>query len=98
MMVEDLSFPVEVVGCPTAREPDGLALSSRNAYLSPDERAVAPVLYAALGRGARMIQDGEHDAEMVRGAMAQLICDAPLGELDYVEVADRADSRAAQRV
>ena len=87
-MADDLSFPVDVVGCPVVREPDGLALSSRNAYLTPEEREVAPVLQAALQEGAGLIRAGECDADTVRGRMAEVIAAAPLGELDYVEVAD----------
>ncbi|MCO5318663.1 MAG: pantoate--beta-alanine ligase [Microthrixaceae bacterium] len=87
-MAADLSFPVEVVGCPTLREPDGLAMSSRNAYLSERERSVAPVLHEALIRGARLILGGETDASAVRAEMARAVRSAPLGELDYVAVAD----------
>ncbi len=87
-MARDLSFPVEVLGCPVVREPDGLAMSSRNVYLTAEERAVAPVLHESLVRGARMIEAGERDAAAVRTAMADLIGSAPLGVLDYVEVAD----------
>ena len=87
-MAADLSFPVDVVGIPTARAPDGLALSSRNAYLDDDERAVAPVLNEALRRGAAAINAGEVDADEVRRTMATVIESAPLGKLDYVEVAD----------
>lgn len=87
-MADDLSFPVEVVGCPTVREADGLAMSSRNAYLSPAEREVAPVLHEALQAGARMIAAGETVSEVVRSEMARTIRAAPLGELDYVEVVD----------
>ncbi len=87
-MAHDLSAPVAVVGCPVIREPDGLAMSSRNVYLSAEERAVAPVLNAALRHGANLIGSGETDAERVRSEMADLIQAAPLGELDYVEVVD----------
>jgi pantoate--beta-alanine ligase len=87
-MALDLSFPVEVVGAPTVREPDGLALSSRNVYLTAEEREVAPVLQRALRTGAAAIADGETDADAVRATMAAVIDAAPLGELDYVEVAD----------
>jgi len=87
-MVADLSMPVEVVPCPTLREPDGLARSSRNVYLDPAEREVAPVLHRALTAGAAAIAAGEADAEVVRRVMAGIIDAAPLGELDYVEVAD----------
>jgi pantoate--beta-alanine ligase len=87
-MALDLSFPVQVVGCPVVREPDGLAMSSRNVYLSAEEREVAPVLHDSLVLGARLIEGGERDASVVRGAMAEHIRSAPLGELDYVEVGD----------
>ncbi|MFZ4518358.1 MAG: pantoate--beta-alanine ligase [Microthrixaceae bacterium] len=87
-MVRDLSFPLEVVGCPTSREPDGLARSSRNVYLDPAERAVAPVLHRALQEGRSRIAAGETDPDAVRDAMAAVVRAAPLGELDYVDVVD----------
>ncbi|HNI35158.1 MAG TPA: pantoate--beta-alanine ligase [Microthrixaceae bacterium] len=87
-MVADLSVPVTVVGCPTLREDDGLARSSRNVYLSPEERAAAPVLHRALCLGASLIRAGETDADTVRAAMAAEIATQALGTLDYVEVAD----------
>jgi pantoate--beta-alanine ligase len=90
-MAEDLSLPVEVVSCPTRREPDGLAMSSRNVYLTPEERAAAPVVYTALRSGAAAIAAGERDPEAVRELMAQIIEAEPLARLDYAEVVD-ADS------
>jgi pantoate--beta-alanine ligase len=87
-MVRDLSIPVEVVGCPTVREPDGLALSSRNAYLTPEERAAAPVVHAALQAGRADIDAGERDPAKVRDLMRDLIAAQPLAELDYAEVVD----------
>ena len=89
-MAADLSAPVEVIGCPIVREPDGLAMSSRNVYLTDPERATAPVLRRALLTGASLIRSGETDAERVRAAVAAVIDAAPHGELDYVEVADPA--------
>jgi len=94
----DLSFPVEVVGCPTVREPDGLALSSRNAYLTPEERAAAPVLHWALVAGAAAIEAGERDAAKVRGLMADLIRAQPLAELDYAEVIDAGTLRRVDQL
>lgn len=90
-MVADLSMPVDVVGCETVREDDGLAMSSRNAYLSPEERAVAPVVHRALRAGAAVILAGERDPAAVRAAMAAVVAGEPLGELDYAEVVQAAD-------
>ena len=87
-MVRDLSIPVEVVACPTTRDPDGLALSSRNAYLTLEERAAAPVLHASLQAGRMAIDAGERDPAKVRSLMADLISAEPLAELDYAEVVD----------
>jgi pantoate--beta-alanine ligase len=93
-MVADLSFPVEVVACPIVRDPDGLALSSRNAYLSPEERAAAPVLHRALVAGAAAVErDGQRDAASVRAVMGNLIAAEPLADLDYAEVVDARDLR-----
>lgn len=85
-MVLDLSLPVEVVGCPTVREADGLALSSRNAYLTPAERAAAPVVHRALQAARSLVTDGERDPAVVRAAMAAVIAAEPLAVLDYAEV------------
>ena len=82
-MAKDLSLPVRVVGCPTVREPDGLALSSRNAYLSEAERAQAPVLRRALESGAALVEAGEADPVAVEAHMAAVIATAPLAEIDY---------------
>jgi pantoate--beta-alanine ligase len=90
-MVRDLSFPVRVVGCPTVRNVDGLALSSRNSYLNAEERAAAPVIYRALQAGAALILAGERDAAAVRELMAGIVEAEPLAKLDYVAVVD-ADS------
>jgi pantoate--beta-alanine ligase len=90
-MARDLSFPVEVVGCPTVRELDGLALSSRNSYLTPGEREAAPVVYRALRAGVATVLAGERDPAAVRTLMAQIIEAEPLAQLDYAEIVD-ADS------
>lgn len=87
-MVRDLSLPVEVVACPTLRDPDGLALSSRNIYLLPAERAAAPVLHAALLAGRMAIDAGEVNPAKVRALVADLINAEPLAHLDYAEVVD----------
>ena len=89
-LTADLSLPVEVVGCPTVREDDGLAMSSRNAYLSEAERAAAPVVYRSLQAGLAAIASGQRDPSSVRAAMAALIDAEPLAELDYADVVDAA--------
>lgn len=93
-MVADLSMPVDVVGCETVREDDGLAMSSRNAYLSPDERAAAPVVHRALHAGAAVILAGERDPAAVDAAMAAVIAAVPQAELDYAAVVGTVDLTA----
>ena len=83
-MAADLSMPVDVVPCPTMREDDGLAMSSRNVYLTPEERAEAPVLRRALDAGLAAIAAGETDPTAVEAAMADIVATASLGTLDYV--------------
>jgi pantoate--beta-alanine ligase len=87
-MVRDLRFPVEIVVCPTVRESDGLALSSRNAYLDPQERGAALVLSRALVRAQMLHAKGEHSAERIRLEMLSILRDEPLADVDYVSVAD----------
>lgn len=83
-----LDFPIEVVGCPTVREPDGLAMSSRNVYLSPEERRAALVLTRALDSAAAAIAAGEPDGARVAQRMAEAISSEPLARLDYAACAD----------
>ncbi len=97
-MARDLRFDVEIAGLPTVREPDGLALSSRNAYLSPEEREAAPVLSRALGRARELFAGGERDAERLREAMRSLIAGEPLARVDYVSVADGETLRELDRL
>jgi pantoate--beta-alanine ligase len=87
-MASDLSFPVEVIGCEIVREPDGLALSSRNIYLSPEQRGAAVVLNRALREAAELIEGGETDAVRVRTTMVDAVDAEPLASLDYAEVID----------
>jgi pantoate--beta-alanine ligase len=87
-MVRDLNLPVTVRVMPTVREPDGVAMSSRNAYLSKDERRQATCLYGALTEARRLYQAGETDAAALRRAMEEVIARAPLARPDYVEVVD----------
>jgi pantoate--beta-alanine ligase len=87
-MVEDLDFGVEIRVCPTVREPDGLAMSSRNTYLEPDQRARAALLYQALKAGAATIEAGERSAAAVEGSMRGVLEKEPSIELEYVGVYD----------
>jgi len=87
-MALDLALPTEVIPCETVREPDGLAMSSRNARLTPTGRAAAPVLRTALLAGAQAIRGGTADARSVRRTMADVLASEPLAESDYVSVAD----------
>ncbi len=87
-MVRDLSLPVEVVGCPTLREADGLARSSRNIHLSAPERAVASTLYRALSAGAEAIAAGLTDPAAVRDLMFGIVANEPSIGVDYAEVVD----------
>ncbi|MEJ7751820.1 MAG: pantoate--beta-alanine ligase [Candidatus Limnocylindrales bacterium] len=87
-MALDLALPTEVIGCPTVREPDGLALSSRNVHLSPAERAAAPVLRRALLEARACWESGERSAEALRAAMREALAREPLARVDYVSVAD----------
>lgn len=87
-MVTDLSFPVDVIGCPIIREDDGLAMSSRNVYLSPQDRKAAVVLRRALDAGKQCILSGETDPATVARSMSTMVNAEPRAELDYVAVVD----------
>ncbi len=89
-MVSDLGLPVDVVVCATVRESDGLALSSRNRYLTAEERLEAPTLHKALQAAAVALMGGDQSAESLRQRMRNALIDAPLGLVDYVSVADAA--------
>jgi pantoate--beta-alanine ligase len=87
-MVEEQGLAVEIVGCATVREEDGLAMSSRNAYLSAEERTAALAIPQALQEAARMVEGGERDAAAVRSAIERRLAEEPLARVDYVSVAD----------
>jgi pantoate--beta-alanine ligase len=87
-LVRDLNASVEIRGCPTVREDDGLAMSSRNSYLGPDERRAATVLFRALTAVREAFRGGESDAESLRRVMSSVLTREPLARVDYVSVAD----------
>lgn len=87
-MVRDLSYGIEIVGCPIVREPDGLAKSSRNTYLNPQERQAALVLSQAVRLGQTMVEEGETDARRIVDAMTAHIQAEPLARIDYVSAVD----------
>lgn len=87
-MVRDLNFDIEIVGCPIVREADGLAKSSRNTYLNPEERKAALVLSRAVRLGQELIQNGERKADVIVAKMKQLIEEEPLAKIDYVQAVD----------
>lgn len=87
-MTRDLSYPIEIVVCPTVREADGLAMSSRNSYLNPEERRAATVLFRALTAAQAAYQNGERSAETLRRMMRETIEAEPLARLQYVSCAD----------
>lgn len=89
-MVADLSMPVEVVGCPIIREADGLAMSSRNAYLDEVQRVAAPVLRRALDHGLQLVAEGERSPAVVAAAMAAVVGAEPAAALDYAAAVDAA--------
>ncbi|MBI3152677.1 MAG: pantoate--beta-alanine ligase [Chloroflexi bacterium] len=87
-MTQDLDFPIEIVVCPIVREADGLAMSSRNKYLSEAERKAATVLFRALSAAKDLYEGGERDAEKVRGKMKEVLAGEPLAQMQYVSCAD----------
>jgi pantoate--beta-alanine ligase len=87
-LARDLNFPLGIVVCPTVRELDGLAMSSRNAYLSPDERQAATMLYRALQSAAELYSYGEHHPQQLRDEMMSILDAEPMGTVDYISAAD----------
>ncbi len=98
-MVRDLDLPVRIIVGPIVREPDGLAMSSRNAYLTPEERAQATALYHSLELARRMVRQGTRETGEVRRKMRTLLKrEAPLGKVEYIEVVDGTDLRPVRTI
>ncbi|OUO94013.1 pantoate--beta-alanine ligase [Cloacibacillus sp. An23] len=97
-MARDLSMAVEVIGCPIVREEDGLAKSSRNAYLDGEERGAALVLSKAVALGKKMTEEGERDAAKVTAAMRALIEAEPLARVDYVSAVDGETMAPSEKI
>lgn len=97
-MVKDLNFDITIVPCPIVREPDGLAMSSRNAYLSPAERQAALSLYRSLRHAEQIVEAGERDARAVRDAVQAMIAAEPLAQIDYVAVADAETLQPVEKI
>lgn len=97
-MTKDLNFPLDIVVCPTVREPDGLAMSSRNAYLDDAQRKAASVLFRALSAAKAAFDRGERDAESLKRTMRELIGREPLARIQYVSCADYDTLQELQRV
>ena len=87
-MVSDLSYGIEIVGCPIIREEDGLAKSSRNTYLNEEERKAALILSKSLKEGKKLVEAGEKDASVIKKVITDKINTEPLAKIDYVEVVD----------
>lgn len=87
-LVRDLHLPVEIASHPTVREPDGLAMSSRNAYLSADERTAASAIYRALSSARQQIEQGERSAKAIRRELREILAREPLIDIEYAEVVD----------
>lgn len=87
-MVKDLNMNLEIVGCPTVREEDGLAKSSRNSYMNEEERKSAVILYKALTEGRKMIEAGERNPQAVIDKMTEIVSSEPRAEIDYIDIVD----------
>ncbi len=85
-VVKDLDIPVQLIAFPTVREDDGLAMSSRNSYLSPEERQQAPILYCALQEGATMIAENETNPNVIKTRIEERISKESKGKIDYIEI------------
>jgi pantoate--beta-alanine ligase len=97
-MVKDLHMDVEVLGMPTVREPDGLAMSSRNAYLKPDQRRAALSLHRALSRAEEVIAGGERTVTVISREVQNVLASEPLVTMDYIEISDARSLKPLERI
>jgi pantoate--beta-alanine ligase len=97
-MVQDLNIPIDIIICPTQREADGLALSSRNTYLDAEYRRAAPVLYRALNAAKDAFDQGERGGDRLRSIMREIVVAEPLAKLDYVSAADAVTLQEAAAI
>ena len=97
-MVNDLNMDINVIGCPIVREDDGLAKSSRNTYLSPEERKAALILSKTIFMGKEMIENGERDVEKILDAMKKNIQTEPLARIDYVKIVDSMTIKPVEKI
>lgn len=97
-MVRDLDMDVEIVGCQIVREDDGLAKSSRNAYLNPAERSAAMILSKSVFEGERLVMEGERNPDIVISAMHEIIKTEPLARIDYIEIVDSSSIEKVETV
>ncbi len=87
-LVKDLNFPIEIISCPIVRESDGIAMSSRNSYLSPEERRAALVLYKSIQYAEDKVKRGEKNLDLIKKEIKKLISKEPLAKIDYIETVD----------
>lgn len=97
-MVKDLNMPLTITGCPIIREEDGLAKSSRNTYLSPEERKAALVLSRSIFLGKEMVENGERDCKKILAAMTAEIEKEPLAKIDYVKIVDLDTMQQVEKI
>ncbi len=97
-MVRDLNFPVKIIVGPTVREPDGLAMSSRNEYLTEEERKVAPAIYQSLLLAKNLVEQGERDASKIIAAMHEFLSKYDRIRVEYIEIVDKEELNPIERL
>lgn len=97
-LVEDLNFPVKIIAAPTVREPDGLAMSSRNVYLPPEQRSQSTILYRSLQSAKALIESGEREAKKIISEMKKLIATASEAKIDYIEIVSVTDLQPVEQI